>query len=122
LGIAILAGAVIIFAGAGSVLAQVSNAEMQRLHNALGLSNAQEGSWQTFERAYKIPPEEQQQRRSAADLSHLSAPERMDSSIAQAQQYLDAIKQRGMALKVFYLTLSPQQRATFDRETVPPGP
>lgn len=103
-----------------SASAQVDRAEMSRLHAALNLSDSQDGGWQAFVRAYEVSPEQEQGQ--SADPSRMDAPERMDFSISQAERYLDALKQRGVALKAFYATLSPQQKATFDRETAPPGP
>lgn len=103
--------------------AQVSSPEMRRLHEALNLTTSQESAWQSFEQAFQIDPQELTRQRQAMAMSPgLNAPRRIDISIAQAKQELDALQRRGAALKLFYGILSPHQQTTFDRETLPPEP
>ena len=50
----------------------------------------------------------------------LSAPQRMDLVEAEMRQELLDLQAQSQALKTFYATLSPQQKATFDAKTLPP--
>ena len=68
------------------------------------------------------PAETARQRNTAAMMPTLNGPRRVDLSIAAMQADLEALKRRGAALKVFYATLSPEQQAIFDRETLPRQP
>jgi protein CpxP len=93
--------------------------QLQKLHNDLNLTPQQETAWQTFEAATMIDPQEAARRRSAAQMMPtLTAPQRVDLSIAAMQADLDSYKRRGVALKTFYANLSPSQQTIFDSETV----
>jgi hypothetical protein len=92
--------------------------EIQRLHDALHLTSQQENAWHTFQMATQISPEEAVRRRQAVDLmSTLTAPQRVDLSVAAMQADLQSFERRGAALKTFYATLSSEQQTIFDRMT-----
>ncbi|HTX48543.1 MAG TPA: Spy/CpxP family protein refolding chaperone [Caulobacteraceae bacterium] len=94
--------------------------ELAKLHAALQITAAQEGAWRAFAAASQPDPQQQARERAAERmLPNLTAPQRVDLSIAAMQADLDTLRQRGDALKAFYATLTPSQRATFDRETLP---
>jgi hypothetical protein len=114
--------AVMILASAGH--AQPSNAQssnMQSLHDALHLSATQEIAWHTFQAAMAEDPSQAARQRSAAVLMPtLTAPRRVDLSIALMEGDLQTLRRRGNALKTFYATLSPEQQGVFDKQTSPP--
>jgi len=94
---------------------------LERLHGVLNLTPTQEDGWKTLEQAYAIDPQEIAQRRNtAATMSTLTAPQRVDLSINLMKADLESLERRGVALKAFYGTLSPQQQSIFDRETLSP--
>ena len=93
---------------------------LQGLHDALGLSPAQETSWQTFVAATSSRGErEARQQRAAEMMPTLTAPQRADLSIAMMQADLATLETRAAALKAFYAVLTPAQKVTFDRQTAP---
>jgi periplasmic protein CpxP/Spy len=105
---------------AGEARGGPSGAELARLHAALKIGAAQEGAWRGFVDASQPDPQQQARERSAEDmLPTLTAPQRVDLSIAVMQADLDTLRRRGAALKTFYATLTPAQKAIFDRETRP---
>ena len=53
-------------------------------------------------------------------MGQMRAPQRMDLSIQMMRSDLQEMERRGDALKAFYGTLSPDQQAIFDRETMRP--
>jgi hypothetical protein len=110
---------------AGAALAQPPGyggqpSELASLHAALHITAAQEDAWRAFVAASQPDPQAQARERAAAQmLPTLSAPQRVDLSIAAMEADLDTMRERGRALKAFYATLSAAQQATFDRETLP---
>jgi len=102
----------------------VESGMLEGLHGALNLTAEQEDAWKTFEQAYAIDPQEMTRRRNtAATMATLTAPQRVDLSVNLMSADLESLERRGAALKAFYGTLSPQQQAIFDRQTLPPqGP
>jgi uncharacterized protein YdiU (UPF0061 family) len=96
---------------------------LDSLHGSLKLSSSQEGAWQALKNAYASDPQEMSQRRAAMDtMRTLGAPQRVDLSIKLMKDDLESLQRRGEALKAFYATLSPQQQAIFDRDTLPGPP
>lgn len=94
--------------------------QLRSLHAALHITGAQEDAWRAFIAASQPDPEQAARERAAQQmLPGLTAPQRVDLSIAAMQADLATMRQRGAALKAFYATLTPAQRATFDRETLP---
>jgi len=92
-----------------------------RLHSALRLRPDQEGAWRTFEQA-SMPSDQEDARRQDTfqRMGQMRAPQRMDLSIQMMRSDLQDMERRADALKTFYATLSPDQQATFDRETMRP--
>ena len=123
----VLRAAALVLAGsllAGGALAQPSGGETQdqlrSLHGALHITAAQESAWQAFVAASQPDPQQQARERSAQQmLPTLTAPQRVDLSIAAMQADIATLRERGAALKAFYATLTPAQQATFDRQTLP---
>jgi hypothetical protein len=94
--------------------------QLRSLHASLHITAAQEDAWRAFMAASQPDPQQQARERAAQQmLPGLTAPQRVDLSIAAMQADLATMRQRGAALKAFYATLTPAQQATFDRETLP---
>jgi hypothetical protein len=103
-----------------AAMAQDRGPDLQGLHDALNLSAAQEGAWNAFQTSALPDPDQEARERNAAEMMPtLSAPQRVDLSIAAMRADLDTLVRRGAALKAFYATLSPAQQAVFDRRTAP---
>jgi hypothetical protein len=99
----------------------IGQSPLNALHHALHLNAAQESAWQAY-RAQAAAPSKAQDRRRVAErmFPTLSAPQRMDLVEAEMRQELLDLQAQSQALKTFYATLSPQQKATFDAKTLPP--
>jgi hypothetical protein len=96
---------------------------LAQLHNSLRLRPDQEQAWRSFEMASRPDPQEDARRRDAFErMDSLRAPQRIDLSIQMMRSDLDQMERQGAALKSLYGILSPDQQATFDRETAPPPP
>ncbi|MFI4934598.1 MAG: Spy/CpxP family protein refolding chaperone [Caulobacterales bacterium] len=92
----------------------------QALHDALHLAPTQEAPWRTFAAATAPDPDQAARRRSAeAMMPTLSAPRRVDLTIAAMRADLQTMEERGAALKAFYAILTPAQQAAFDEQTAP---
>lgn len=113
--------AAVALAAASHAQAQSGAPDLHRLHDALNLSASQEEGWNTFQAAMQPDPQEEARQRSAGEMMpSLHAPQRVDLSIAAMQADLHDLERRGVALKAFYATLSPEQQTVFDRFTAPP--
>jgi hypothetical protein len=89
------------------------------LHRALNLNPQQEDGWKAFQQSYAMDPAEMNRRRDASTaMARMTAPQRVDESIAMMRDDLEAEQRRGAALKAFYSTLTPQQQRTFDQQTL----
>ncbi|HEV2366189.1 MAG TPA: Spy/CpxP family protein refolding chaperone [Caulobacteraceae bacterium] len=94
---------------------------LQRLHEALGLSAAQESAWRAFAAAAGPDPAQIARHRQAADMvASLPAPRRADLMVAVMRADLEAAQRRAAAITAFYGVLTPAQQAIFDRQTAPP--
>ena len=101
--------------------AQSASPQLQQLHDALNLRPDQDAAWRDYVRSTLIDPQEASQRRDAAQrMAGLTAPERVDLSVQMMKVDLGSLQQRGAALKLFYVSLTPEQKAVFDRETMRP--
>ena len=106
--------------------AQMPNAappsrQLQQLHDALHLRPDQDASWQDYVRSTVVDPHEMAQRRDASErMASLSAPARVDLSVEIMRLDLASLERRGAALKIFYESLTPEQKTVFDRETMRP--
>lgn len=118
----IMASAFIVLMAASPVAAQPDASQWAaRLHDALRIRPDQEQAWQNFQRASTPSDRDEEQRRAAYDrMGSMRAPQRMDLSIQMMRSDLQEMERRGDALKAFYGTLSPDQQAIFDRETMRP--
>jgi hypothetical protein len=93
---------------------------LTQLHDALQLSPTQQNAWTNFSAASQSDGQQEARDRTAeAMLPTLTSPQRVDLSLAAMRADLQTAEQRGAAVKAFYATLTPGQRATFDRETAP---
>lgn len=89
------------------------------LHRALNLNPQQEDSWKAFQQSYAMDPAAMARQRDAgAAMARMTAPQRVDQSIAMMRDDLQSEQRRGAALKAFYATLTLDQQRTFDRETL----
>jgi len=89
------------------------------LHSALRLRPDQEQAWQIFQQASTPNAQEDARRQQAFEsMGRMRSPQRMDLSIQMMRSDLQDMERRGDALKTFYGTLSPDQQAVFDRETM----
>lgn len=92
----------------------------------LKLTPAQEGAWTTFATAMKPSADMmktwQARRAERAEIAKLPTPERIDKMKALRTQHMNemnaAMDQRGEATKAFYATLTPEQKKTFDAQTL----
>src|SRR5271168_173283 len=83
------------------VAVQAQTRDLQRLHDVLHLSSQQEDGWRSFQMTMVVDPTETARQRNAAEMMPtLSAPRRVDLSIAAMEADLEALKHRGAALKV----------------------
>jgi len=118
----VLASAFLLLVAASPLAAQPDPSQWTaRLHNALRLRPDQEQAWQVFQQASAPNAQEDARHRDAYErMGSLRAPQRMDLSIQLMRSDLQEMEQRNDALKAFYATLSPDQQAIFDRETLRP--
>ncbi len=106
---------------AGALAQSPPSPQLQRLHDVLNLRADQDAGWQTYVRSTAADPEEAMRRRDASEkMANISAPERVDLSVEMMKADLASLQRRGAALKIFYASLAPEQKATFDRETMRP--
>jgi len=116
-----ISGLSVLLLGSGIAAQTPFSPQLQRLHDVLSLRADQDGSWQTYVRSTAADPGEAARRRDASErMASLSAPERVDLSVQMMQADLASLERRGAALKIFYASLTPEQKATFDRETIRP--
>ncbi|HKD48727.1 MAG TPA: Spy/CpxP family protein refolding chaperone [Rhizomicrobium sp.] len=116
-----ISGFLVFLLGAGVAAQTPFSPQLQRLHDVLNLRVDQDGGWQTYVRSTAADPEEAARRRDASQrMANLSAPDRVDLSIQMMKADLASLERRGAALKIFYASLTPEQKATFDRETIRP--
>jgi hypothetical protein len=100
--------------------ARAQGPDLQRLHDDLRLTPNQEGAWHAFAQASTPDPNQvARDRRAQQMMPQLTSPQRVQLSIDVMEADLQTLRERGQALKAFYATLSPGQRVTFDRDTLP---
>jgi len=111
----------IVLAAAGAALAQARDAG--ELHAALHLTLEQEPAWRAYQQALEPDPVSQSRHQSAQMMmAGLTTPRRIDLIEANMQADQEVMHRQGEATKAFYGSLTPEQRAVFDRETLPPPP
>ena len=108
--------------GAGESMPARMQAHLQsraaNLKAKLQLSPEQDAAWRTYTAAMKTPA--RVQRPDRAELEMLSTPERLDKMRALRQQHDAAMDQREQATRTFYAGLTPEQKKTFDANTLHP--
>lgn len=87
-----------------------------KLKEALNLTSSQLVYWETFQKNMK--PEEHT-RPNPEEIAKLTAPERMDFMQTKMAQRLEHMKKKTAATKTFYAQLTTEQKATFDKKTLP---
>ena len=110
-----------VFLFAAAAHAQTASPQLQQLHDALNLRPDQDAAWRDYVRSTAVNPQEMAQRRDGSQrMAGLTAPERVDLSVQMMKLDLASLQLRGAALKNFYASLTPEQQAVFDRETMRP--
>ena len=106
---------------AGAHAQTPASRQLQQLHDVLNLRPDQDANWQDYVRSTAVDPQELAQRREASQrMAGLTAPGRVDLSVQMMKLDLASLERRGAALKIFYGSLTPEQKAVFDRETMRP--
>jgi protein CpxP len=105
--------------GANKEQMQARMAEMwakrqAKLHDLLKLTAAQEPAWTAYQAAIKPAPHTG----GHAGLSTLSAPERLSKMIEMTKQRTAEMESHLAALNTFYGTLTAEQKAVFDANTM----
>ena len=94
--------------------------QLNRLHAALQLSPAQEPAWTAYTRAIAPNPDvESRHRATDSLLPTLTTPRRIALIAATMQADEADFRKQGVAVNAFYLQLTPNQRRTFDDQTLP---
>ena len=85
------------------------------LKSKLNLQAAQEPGWSTFTQSMEHPARSARPER--ANMEKMTTPERLDMMQAKKAMRDARMQQRAEATKVFYATLSAEQKQVFDQET-----
>jgi hypothetical protein len=86
------------------------------LKSDLKLSADQESAWNEWVGKINEDRMNRDEKRKRDELlTGLSAPERMEKKLAFAKEHIAREEVRLAATKIFYITLSPEQRLTFDK-------
>lgn len=94
---------------------------MGALKEKLNLSPAQEAAWNNYTAAMQPPARGARPAMDRAAFEKLSTPERIDRMQTLQQERQSSMRQRGEAVKSFYAQLTPEQKKTFDAETLQHG-
>jgi protein CpxP len=89
------------------------------LKEKLKLNASQTQAWDRY--VANMKPSMHQKRGGRAEMEKLSAPERMEKMISMSKEREARMVQRLASLKEFYAVLTPQQKKTFDAETLRGG-
>ena len=90
-------------------------ARMAELKQKLQISAGQEGAWTTWTAAMKPTPHQRGER---GEFDKLTTPERIDRMRALRAQRNAELDKRMDATKGFYAVLTPEQKKTFDAESL----
>jgi protein CpxP len=115
-------GVCLSLAVASGALAQTSTAaeRLDRLHNSLNLSAAEEPAWRDYVAAVAGNPEAAARRQATQELlPKLSTPRRIALIDATMDQDVADLHRQGAAVLTFYNRLTPDQQAIFDKVTLP---
>jgi hypothetical protein len=92
--------------------------QLTGLHDALHLTNAQEGGWRAYVAAISPDPASEARRSEMARMiPSLPTPRRVDLINAEVDADAAMVHRQGAAVKAFYASLTPDQQRTFDRQT-----
>ena len=91
------------------------------LKEKLKLTAAQESAWSTFASASQPPAGARPPRMDRAEFAKLTTPERLERMQARQAERSAMFAKRAEATKTFYAALTPEQKKTFDAETVHVG-
>ncbi|MBY4599092.1 Spy/CpxP family protein refolding chaperone [bacterium BD-1] len=103
-------------------MAERHTQRMGALKEKLKLTPAQESAWNSYTAAMQPPARGARPTMDRAAFEKLSTPERIDRMQALQQERQGAMRQRGDAVKSFYAQLTPEQKKTFDAESLRHGP
>jgi hypothetical protein len=107
---------------ATSATAQVSQASVTRLQQALHLSPQQMDAWRAYQAATAPNTQEQAREASARQmLPQLPTPRRIALMQAVLEDRLAEFRRRSTGIETFYGKLTPDQQRIFDQETSPPA-
>lgn len=96
---------------------------LNRLHDSLNLSAAEDPAWRDYVAAVAANPQGPARRRATQQLlPTLTTPRRIALIGATMEQDVADLRRQGQAVLSFYSHLTPDQQAIFDRATVPPAP
>jgi hypothetical protein len=102
---------------------QTSTERLDRLHDGLNLSAAEEPAWRDYVAAIAANPQGPARRRATQELlPKLTTPRRIALIDATMEQDVADLHRQGQAVMNFYSRLTPDQQAIFDKETLPPAP
>jgi protein CpxP len=93
-------------------------ARLAEFKQKLQLSPGQEGAWNTYTEALKPASKP---RMDHPEMSKLTTPERIDRMKAQRTARMAEMDKRAEATKAFYAVLTPEQKKTFDDESLRKG-
>jgi hypothetical protein len=94
--------------------------QLNRLHDALHLTSAQEPAWRAYERAIAPNPDVEARHRATDQmLPSLPTPRRIALIAATMDADAADFRKQGAAVTAFYSQLTPAQRRTFDAQTLP---
>ena len=99
---------------------QTSTERLDRIHNTLNLSVAEEPAWRDYVAAVAANPQSAARRRATQEmLPKLTTPRRIALIDATMEQDVADLRAQGQAVVSFYNHLTPDQQSIFDRVTVP---
>jgi hypothetical protein len=93
------------------------NKRLADLHAKLQLSQGQEYAWSQFAATFQ-PPATPPQRPDRAAFEAMTTPERIDQMRAMRDRRQVEMDRRAEATKAFYAQLTPEQKKTFDAESL----
>lgn len=88
----------------------------QQMHDALKLNPEQEKAWVKYQESHPMMGAVQRPDRAAMD--KLTAPERAEKMLEMSRKHQDSMTQHVSAMKGFYDTLTPEQKKTFDEQSM----
>lgn len=102
-------------------MAERHTQRMGALKEKLKLTPAQEAAWNSYAAAMQPPARSARPAMDRSAFEKLSTPERIDRMQTLQQARQSEMRQRGEAVKSFYAQLTPEQKKTFDAETLHHG-